>query len=66
MRYKYLSVIFGCLISNYRFQLLKIAQKCGTIEKFDMIFHKTGPMVGQPRGYAFVTYKDVSDNEKYT
>lgn len=25
-----------------------------------MIFHKTGPMIGQPRGYAFVTYKDVS------
>lgn len=27
-----------------------------------MIFHKIGPMVGQPRGYAFVTYKDVSNN----
>lgn len=25
-----------------------------------MLFHKSGPQVGQPRGYAFVTYKDVS------
>lgn len=45
---------------HYRFQLLKIVQKCGKIEKFDMLFHKSGPQVGQPRGYAFVTYADVS------
>ncbi|XP_034138563.1 probable RNA-binding protein 18 isoform X1 [Drosophila guanche] len=31
-------------------------QKCGPIEKFDMLFHKGGPMVGQSRGYAFVTF----------
>lgn len=41
---------------NYRFQLLKLVQKCGAIEKFDMLFHKGGPMVGQSRGYAFVTF----------
>ncbi|KAH8394110.1 hypothetical protein KR215_007754 [Drosophila sulfurigaster] len=41
---------------NYRFQLLKLMQKCGAIEKFDMLFHKGGPMVGQSRGYAFVTF----------
>lgn len=45
---------------HYRYQLLKIVQQCGKIEKFDMLFHKSGPQVGQPRGYAFVTYKDVS------
>ncbi|XP_064556885.1 probable RNA-binding protein 18 isoform X1 [Drosophila montana] len=38
------------------FQLLKLMQKCGAIEKFDMLFHKGGPMVGQSRGYAFVTF----------
>lgn len=43
------------------FQLLKIVQKCGQIEKFDMIFHKSGPQAGQARGYAFVTYHDVSE-----
>jgi len=34
-------------------------QKCGAIEKFDMLFHKGGPMVGQSRGYAFVTFAQV-------
>ncbi|SPP88704.1 blast:Probable RNA-binding protein 18 [Drosophila guanche] len=43
-------------LANYRFQLLKLMQKCGPIEKFDMLFHKGGPMVGQSRGYAFVTF----------
>lgn len=32
-------------------------QKCGAVEKFDMLFHKGGPMVGQSRGYAFITFK---------
>ena len=41
------------------YQLLKILQKCGQIEKFDMIFHKSGPLAGQARGYAFVTYREV-------
>ncbi|XP_068158625.1 probable RNA-binding protein 18 isoform X1 [Drosophila tropicalis] len=38
------------------FQLLKLMQKCGAIEKFDMLFHKGGPLMGQSRGYAFVTF----------
>ncbi|EDW27681.1 GL20144 [Drosophila persimilis] len=44
------------------FQLLKLMQKCGPIEKFDMLFHKGGPMVGQSRGYAFVTFAEVATN----
>lgn len=31
-------------------------QKHGTIEKFDLIFHRSGSLAGQPKGYAFVTY----------
>lgn len=31
-------------------------QKHGSIEKFDLIFHRSGPQAGQPKGYAFVTY----------
>ncbi|KAH8235449.1 hypothetical protein KR032_000368, partial [Drosophila birchii] len=46
-------------IASYRFQLLKLMQKCGAIEKFDMLFHKGGPMVGQSRGYAFITFAQV-------
>ncbi|XP_030749564.1 probable RNA-binding protein 18 isoform X2 [Sitophilus oryzae] len=29
--------------------------------KFDLIFHRTGPLAGQPRGYAFVTYMKSED-----
>ncbi|KAJ8918448.1 hypothetical protein NQ315_008145, partial [Exocentrus adspersus] len=29
--------------------------------KFDLIFHRTGPLTGQPRGYAFVTYTKQED-----
>lgn len=44
-----------------RYQLLKLVQKYGTIEKFDLLFHRSGPQAGQPRGYAFVTYKTIQD-----
>ncbi|OWR52279.1 RNA binding motif protein 18 [Danaus plexippus plexippus] len=29
--------------------------------KFDMLFHRSGPNAGQPRGFAFVTYKLKQD-----
>ncbi|KFB51319.1 AGAP012137-PA-like protein [Anopheles sinensis] len=46
-----------------RYQLLKIVQKYGKIEKFDMLFHRSGPLAGYPRGYAFVTYENHKDSE---
>ena len=33
--------------------------KYGKIAKLDFLFHKTGPMKGKPRGYAFVEYEKV-------
>lgn len=39
------------------YQLLKLMQKHGPIEKFDLLFHRSGPLAGQPRGYAFITYE---------
>ncbi|KAG8181468.1 hypothetical protein JTE90_017529 [Oedothorax gibbosus] len=39
------------------YNLLKIVQKFGEIKKFDFLFHKSGPLKGQPRGYSFVTYE---------
>ncbi|KAL2721551.1 putative RNA-binding protein 18 [Vespula maculifrons] len=30
---------------------------------FDLLFHRSGPQAGQPRGYAFVTYKTIEDAE---
>ncbi|XP_063241945.1 probable RNA-binding protein 18 [Bacillus rossius redtenbacheri] len=46
------------------YQLLKLLQKHGTIEKFDLLFHRTGPLAGQPRGYAFVTFTASGDAVK--
>ncbi|XP_064212706.1 probable RNA-binding protein 18 [Tribolium castaneum] len=43
------------------YHLLKLVQKHGAIEKFDLLFHRTGPLAGQPRGYAFVTYVNQED-----
>lgn len=43
------------------YQLLKIIRVYGNIEKLDMLFHRSGPSVGKPRGYAFVTYKSKKD-----
>lgn len=45
----------------YWYHLLKLLQKHGAIEKFDLLFHRTGPLAGQPRGYAFVTYKSKEE-----
>ncbi|XP_001604239.2 probable RNA-binding protein 18 [Nasonia vitripennis] len=45
------------------YQFLKLVQKHGTIEKFDLLFHRSGPQAGQSRGYAFVTYKTARDAE---
>ncbi|XP_052860522.1 probable RNA-binding protein 18 [Anopheles cruzii] len=50
-----------CRITEY--QLLKIVQKYGKIEKFDMLFHRSGSLAGYPRGYAFVTYENHRDSE---
>ncbi|XP_046403029.1 probable RNA-binding protein 18 isoform X1 [Ischnura elegans] len=43
------------------YQLLKLLQKYGPIEKFDLLFHRSGPLVGLPRGYAFVTFESNED-----
>lgn len=48
----------------YRFYLLKILQKYGKIEKYDMLFHRSGPLCGQPRGYAFVSYTSKETAER--
>ncbi|KAJ8673381.1 hypothetical protein QAD02_004643 [Eretmocerus hayati] len=45
------------------YQFLKLIRNHGNIEKFDLLFHRSGPQAGLPRGYAFVTYKTVRDAE---
>ncbi len=48
----------------YGYHLLKTVQKYGPIEKFDILYHRNGPLAGKSRGYGFVTYKCKSDAEK--
>ncbi|KAF4524773.1 hypothetical protein B566_EDAN014467 [Ephemera danica] len=52
------------LFFPYRYQLIKLLQKHGAVEKFDLLFHRNGPMAGQPRGYAFVTYENTANATK--
>ncbi|KAJ4446900.1 hypothetical protein ANN_13601 [Periplaneta americana] len=56
--------MFVCLHFPYWYNVLKLVQKHGTIEKFDLLFHRSGPSAGQPRGYAFVTYSSSEDAAK--
>jgi RNA recognition motif-containing protein len=46
-----------------RYTLIQVFSKCGKVAKMDFLFHKTGPLKGKPRGYAFVEYstKEVSN-----
>lgn len=37
--------------------LVNTFNKYGKISKVDYLFHKTGPMKGKPRGYAFIEYQ---------
>lgn len=52
-------IIITIIIFMNGFALLKLLKQYGTISKFDFLFHRSGPMKGQPRGYAFVTYKTL-------
>ncbi|XP_043914212.1 probable RNA-binding protein 18 isoform X3 [Protopterus annectens] len=44
------------------YHLLKLLQKFGQVKQFDFLFHKSGPLEGQPRGYCFVNFET---KEKY-
>ncbi|XP_069120827.1 probable RNA-binding protein 18 [Argopecten irradians] len=46
------------------FNLLKVLQKYGPLKRFDFLLHKSGPDVGKPRGYCFVSYEHRKDAEK--
>ncbi|KAF0031383.1 hypothetical protein F2P81_015938 [Scophthalmus maximus] len=38
------------------YHLVKLLEKFGQVKQFDFLFHKSGPMEGQPRGYCFVNF----------
>lgn len=41
-----------------------MVEKFGPLAEFDFLYHRTGPQTGQPRGYAFVTYKELEHARK--
>ncbi|KAI0674200.1 hypothetical protein C8Q78DRAFT_1013530 [Trametes maxima] len=46
------------------YALLQLFSKFGKVSKLDYLFHKSGPLKGKPRGYAFVEFADRDDAEK--
>ncbi|RPD65368.1 RNA-binding domain-containing protein [Lentinus tigrinus ALCF2SS1-7] len=46
------------------YTLLQVFSKFGKISKLDYLFHKSGPLRGKPRGYAFVEYGSKDDAER--
>ncbi|KAJ8454645.1 hypothetical protein ONZ51_g12911 [Trametes cubensis] len=46
------------------YTLLQLFSKFGKIAKLDFLFHKSGPLKGKPRGYAFVEFANRDDAEK--
>ena len=42
----------------HRYTLLQAFSKFGKISKLDFLFHKSGPLRGKPRGYAFVEFSN--------
>ncbi|KAF9261092.1 RNA-binding domain-containing protein [Marasmius fiardii PR-910] len=46
------------------YSLLQLFSKYGKITKLDFLFHKSGPLKGKPRGYAFVEYGEKDEAQK--
>ncbi|KAL8596571.1 hypothetical protein ACOMHN_059712 [Nucella lapillus] len=44
--------------------LLKLVQRFGKPERFDFMYHVSGPDKGKPKGYCFVTYPNREEAEK--
>ena len=41
-----------------RYTVLQLFSKFGKISNLDFLFHKSGPLKGKPRGYAFIEFTD--------
>ncbi|KZT65238.1 hypothetical protein DAEQUDRAFT_677115 [Daedalea quercina L-15889] len=46
------------------YTLLQVFTKFGKVSKLDFLFHKTGPLKGKPRGYAFIEFADPNDAQR--
>jgi RNA recognition motif-containing protein len=53
-------LFIGNLAPNVdEYTLVQVFSKYGKITKLDIMYHKTGPLKGKPRGYAFVEYSST-------
>lgn len=43
--------------------LIKLFQSCGTVTDVNYMWHKSGPKIGQPKGFAFVGMSTVAEAE---
>uniref|UniRef100_A0A4W5M7X1 Probable RNA-binding protein 18 n=1 Tax=Hucho hucho TaxID=62062 RepID=A0A4W5M7X1_9TELE len=46
------------------YHLVKLLERFGKVKQFDFLFHKSGPMEGQPRGYCFVNFHTKEEAER--
>uniref|UniRef100_A0A8C2G3Q0 Probable RNA-binding protein 18 n=1 Tax=Cyprinus carpio TaxID=7962 RepID=A0A8C2G3Q0_CYPCA len=46
------------------YHLVKLLEKFGQVKQFDFLFHKSGPLEGQPRGYCFVNFHTKEEAER--
>lgn len=46
------------------YHLIKLLEKFGKVKQFDFLFHKSGPLEGQPRGYCFVNFHTKEEAER--
>lgn len=46
------------------YHLVKLLERFGQVQQFDFLFHKSGPMEGQPRGYCFVNFHSRDEAER--
>ncbi|XP_033951522.1 probable RNA-binding protein 18 isoform X1 [Pseudochaenichthys georgianus] len=46
------------------YHLVKLLEKFGHVKQFDFLFHKSGPLEGQPRGYCFVNFNTREEAER--
>lgn len=61
MKQSFLTLFFFLLSLSFalsldRYHLVKLLEKFGKVKQFDFLFHKSGPLEGQPRGYCFVNF----------
>ncbi|XP_029920374.1 probable RNA-binding protein 18 [Myripristis murdjan] len=46
------------------YHLVKLLERFGHVKQFDFLFHKSGPLEGQPRGYCFVNFQTRAEAER--